>query len=171
MLVIKNDTDLQTLRTSLMSGRLSAAQAASALEELQALNPHVPLKEANAIPANTVLLVPDAPSFKTSATESVAGGPLEALQKLVRDDLAAAAKRLKAGNAARASQRAEVLSVHKSAAFKKIVERDPELKQQVDDAVKVLKEDQQQATQAEETLEAAMEGTRAELASLAKLLG
>lgn len=166
--IVSQKANLQALSTSLLGTTLSNTQATSALQSLQVLNPHVDLKN---VPAGTVLLVPDEPGFTASASDSVGGGVLEGFQRLVQGELNAAAKRLKEGQAARAGQRAEVAAVQKTAAFKKIVEKDPQLKQQLDEAAKASKEDQQQDALAEQTLDAAKTGAMAELASLAKLLG
>ena len=65
ILVIKQDTDLQALSGRLLSAKLSGDQADSALEALQHLNPHADLKK---LRIGTVLLVPEAPGFKASAT-------------------------------------------------------------------------------------------------------
>ena len=168
MVVIKNATDIKTLRTSLLRANVSDAQAASALADLQALNQHVnPAK----IPAGTVLLVPDAPSFDAAASEPIATSPFDALRERLRIDLTAASKRLKAGNEMRAAQRADIASVQKSAAFKKIVDKDPELQKQVEEAGKALKEDEKQAADAEKKVAAAIDDTMAELDALGKLFG
>jgi len=165
--VIKDERDRQALSKSLLTARLTDTQADSALADLQAANPHLNLQE---LSVGAVLLVPDAPSFDASASESVAGGALESFQQLVRSELGAAAKKLRESNAARAGQRADVAAVQKTAAFKRIVEKDDLLKQQLEEATKALKEDQQRAEQAEQTLDAAAKGAMEELSSLSKLL-
>jgi hypothetical protein len=169
LLIVKQDSDLQSLGGSLLKARLTATQAEAALGSLQTLNPH--LKPGQPVAAGTVLLVPDEPGFKASESESVGGGSLEDFQELVRVELATGEKKLKAANAARAEQRAEVTNVQKTAAFKKTVEADPALKAQFEDASKALREDQKQAAQAEEALDAATQGALAELAALMKLIG
>ena len=166
--VVKEDTDLQALGTVLLRAGLSDARAGSAREALRAMNRHV---DPDRIVAGMVLLVPDEPGFNTSATEPVARDPLAAFRQIMRTELTAAAKKLKAGNEARAEEHAEVTSVEKAAAFKKIVAADPVLKQQLEDAAKAFKIDQQEAVQSEQALDAATKGALAELASLAKLLG
>jgi hypothetical protein len=152
----------------LLSARLSSGQADSALAALQALNPHADFKK---LRAGTVLLVPDAPSFKASASDSVAGETFDGFQQLVRSALGSATENLKAGNLERAGERDEVIEVTKRAAVKRIIDADAELKQQVTDATKAFKEDQQQAEQAEQDLAAASKAALAKLAELKKLLG
>jgi hypothetical protein len=169
LLIVKQDSDLQSLGGRLLKSKLTPTQAEAALGNLQALNPH--LKAGQPVSAGTVVLVPDEPGFKASESESVGGGPLEDFEELVRAELAAGEKKLKASNAARAEQRAEVASVQKTAAFKKIVEADPALKDQFEEASKALKEDQKGAAVAEQALDAATKGALAELAALIKLAG
>ena len=168
MFVVKDDATLEVLKGSLLSARLSNTQATSALAELQTLNPHVDLKN---VSAGTVLLVPDAPSFKASASDSVVGDAFGGFQELVRDELTAVARNLRTGAAARAEQRSEVASVQKTAAFRKVVEQDAELKEQLAQASKQAKDDEKAAAAAEDTVEAVSKGAMAELAALAKLLG
>jgi hypothetical protein len=168
IVVITENTKLDALGSTLLNGRLSDAQASSALESLQAMNPHVDLRN---VAAGTVLLVPDAPGFKASATEPVAADAIGDFRKILLDNLNAAAGRMKAGNAARAEERAAVAGVQKTAAFKRIVERDPQLRQEMEDASNAGKEEQREAAQGEKAIDAAVKGATAELANLARLLG
>jgi hypothetical protein len=168
MLLIKQDTDIQELSRRLLSARLSSDRVDSTLQSLQALNPHADLRT---LRAGTVLLVPEAPSFKVSATDPVHGEPFDDFQKLVRAGLNGAAKRLEARNAARAAEQAEVTTMLKTAALKRILETDADLKQQAAEAVKAAKEEQQEADQAEQALAAAGKAALGALAALGKLLG
>jgi hypothetical protein len=168
MLVVKEDTDLHGVTTVLLRAGLSDARAGSAREALRAMNRHL---DPDRIPAGTVLLVPDEPGFNASASRPVVGDPLAGFQHIMTTELIAAAQKLKAGNAARADEHARVTSVEKTAAFKKIVAADPMLKQQLEDAAKAFKIDQENAVQAEQALDVATKGALAELTSLAKLLG
>jgi hypothetical protein len=168
-LTIDNDTrNLQDLSGRLLKARLSSGQTASAIEALQALNPGVNLEQ---LTAGTVLFVPDTPSFKVSASDSVPGKPLDDLQQLMRQALDAAAKDLKAGNAARAAERADVIAAMKIDSVARILASDAELKQLAADATKAFTDDQQQADQAEQALAAASNAALAKLAELSKLLG
>ena len=144
MIVIKEDTDLEALSGTLLRARLGASKTDAALESLKALNPHV----VGRLRPGSVVLVPDEPSFKPSVTDPVANETFEDFRKLVHDDLLAAAKKLKTGNAARAAERAEVTATVKGAAGKRLIESDAELKQQVADATKAIKEEQQHDEQA-----------------------
>jgi hypothetical protein len=168
MIVIKQETDLQGLSSKLLSARLTSDKAHSALQSLQALNPHVDLKK---VASGTVLLVPDAPGFKVSASDSVPGNALADFQQLVENNLDAAAARLKAGNAERDARRADVAAVLKVPAVQRLIETDPDFKQQLEDATRAAKQDQQREAQAGQTLDAAAKGALTELAAVAKLLG
>ena len=116
-------------------------------------------------------MVPDSPSFKASASDSVPGNALSDFQELVQTGLEAAAARLKAGNTERDARRADVAAVLKIAAVQRIIATDPDFKQQLDDATKAAKQDQQREAQAAQILDTATKGALAELDAVAKLLG
>jgi len=159
---------LNDLTGLLLKANLSNAQTASAIDAVKALNPDVNLDQ----PApDTVIFVPDSPSFKVSVSDPVAGGPLGDLQQLVRQVLDGAAKDLKAANAARAAERDDVAAALKVAAVARMIGDDAELKQQAADAVNAFKADQQQADQAEQALAAASKAALAKLAEVTKLVG
>jgi hypothetical protein len=166
MLIVKQDTDLPALSGSLLAAKLGARQTDAALQSLQALNPHVDLKK---LRTGSVLLVPDAPAFKTSATNPVHGGALDAFQQLVRDALGGLAERLKAGDAGRAAERAEVTSVLKN--LGRVSAADPDLQQQIAGITKAFQEDQKTADQAQQAVAAAGKEATAALAALGKRLG
>ena len=168
MLVIKTDTDLQALSSRLLTAGLSSTQAKSALERLQALNPHI---DPRYLRAGTIILVPDASSFDASVTESVSGETFKDVEQTVKRALDAAAEHLKAANTARARDREEVIEAIKQPAVKGIIDADAQLKQQVTDATKGFEEEQQQAEQAEQELAAASKAALAKLAELSKVLG
>ena len=168
MIVIKQDSDLQALSARLLTAPAAGEKTDSALRSLQALNPHVDLKK---VAAGTVLLVPDAPGFNAAASDPVPGSALDEFQQFVRTGLDAAAATLKAGNAHREAQRADVAAVLKTAAVQRIITTDPDLKQQLDEATKATKQDQEQEAKAEQALAAAVKGAQAELAAIAKLMG
>lgn len=156
------------LSHELLRARLSAGQVDRARESLQALNPHVDLKK---VPAGAMLLVPDTPHFKTSATEPVHGESLELLEDLLRAGLADATERLRAGNVARRAEHADVASALKSAAVKRLVASDAELEQQVTLVAKELKEQERVAGERQEALAEVGKAAQAALASVRKLLG
>jgi len=166
VITIEEKADSKSLSARLLKANLSTIQSEKALAALQALNPHVDITK---VPAGTVLLVPDLPSFKVSASDSVLGDALGEFQQIVRTALEQAAANLKASTAARAAERADVAAVLESAALKRVIKSDSELKQQVADASKALKEEEQ-AGQAEETLARASKAALAKIAELRKHL-
>ena len=168
MLLIKQDSDLDAVSGLLLSARLNATQSGAAIEQLQSLNPHVDLRR---LKAGTMLLVPEGPGFKISATSSVQGQALEGLREVLEKGLGAAAEKLKAGNAARAAERAEVNAVMRLAVVKRTIDSDADLKQQAADSIKTFREDDQQAEESERALGATTKAGLAKLAEIDKLIG
>jgi hypothetical protein len=164
---IEEKADPKSLSALLLKANLSTIQSEKALAALQALNPHVDITK---VPAGTVLLVPDMPSFKVSASDPVLGSALGEFQQVVRTALEQTAANLKAGTAARAAERADIMAVLKGAPLKRIIESDSVLKQQVADATKALQAEEQ-ADQAEETLARASKAALAKIAELRKRVG
>jgi hypothetical protein len=168
MLLIKQDTDIHTLGARLLSAKLNSDQTKAAIAALQALNPQADLEK---IGAGTVLLVPDAPSFKPSATSSVSSGAFGDFEKLVKSGLAAAAARMTADDAAHTADNGAVTAVLRVAAVKRLIDTDADLKQQVANLTKTLKDDEQQSKQAEQTLATVSKEVLAKLTQMGKLLG
>src|SRR5262249_22363349 len=164
---IEEKADSESLSALLLKANLSTIQSEKALAALQALNPHVDLTK---VPAGTVLLVPDMPSFKVSVSDPVLGNALGEFEQVVRTALEQTAANLKASTAARAAERADIVAVLKGAPLRRIIESDSALKQQVRNATKALQEEQQ-ADQAEETLARASKAALAKIAQLRKRLG
>jgi seryl-tRNA(Sec) selenium transferase len=82
----------------------------------------------------------------------------------------AAASRVRGGYEALLTEQKEVAVVLKSAAVKRALETDPDLKLQIEAATQVFKQDQQRAKEAEQTLQT-LQQAKDELGALAKLLG
>jgi hypothetical protein len=158
----------KNVEDALLKAKVSSGQAASTMEAVRALNPGVNLNEPT---VGTVIFVPDSPNLKVSVSDSVSATPFGDLQQLVQQALDAAAKDLKAGNATRAAERADVTAAMKVAEVARILADDAELKQLAADATKAFAEDQQQADQAEQALAAASKAALAGLTVLSKLLG
>lgn len=168
MIVIKKDTDLKSLRGQLLKAKTGSGQADSAVNMLQAANPHVDLTK---LRAGTVLLVPDSPSFNAAASDPVPADTFDEFQQLIRDGLGSAADKVKSGSATRASERNEVSAAVSTDVVKRLLASDAELKQQVADATRTFKEEQQQDAQATKDVAAAGKAALAKLDELAKLLG
>jgi hypothetical protein len=168
LLKVTRDTGFADLSRELFRARLSAGQADRARESLESLNPHVNLKK---VRPGDVLLVPDTPSFKTSATEPVQGEVLELFEELVRRGLSDTSERLRAGNAARAEQRADVAAALKSAALKRAVADDQELGNQLTLVMKNLKQQEQEDGERVGELAEAGKAALGALAAMGKLFG
>ena len=164
-LVIKKNTDLAGVSSELLASGLSAGVARSALETLQALNPHVDL---NKLATGAVLVVPDQPQYKAAASKSIGGGRLDDFEKLVESALDATSARLKQGEERRNAERAELATALKSAAVKRAVGADPQLAKAVEHAAQRAKQDDKDADKAMQVL---AKGVHAELTALAKLFG
>lgn len=163
MIVIKQGTDLATLSARLLAGGTGNE---GALQSLQRLNPHVDFR---AIEAGTVLLVPDLPGLRAGESTSISGEAFAAFQQQVSGAVEAAVARVRSGYEALAAQRQDVTAVLKSAAVRRVIEADPDLKSQLDAATQVFKQDQQRAKDAETTLQA-LQQAKDEMQALAKLL-
>jgi hypothetical protein len=134
---------------------------------LVALNPHVDFKK---IEPGTVLLVPDGPGLRAGETASVSGQPFDELREQVLAAVEAAGARARSGHAAQLAEQKEVTAALKSAGLRAALEIDPELRAQIEAALQVFKQDQQDAKAAAETLKSLAKQAATELDALAKLL-
>lgn len=139
----------------------------SALKTLQRINPHLDFTR---LTAGTVLLVPDAPDFETSESVSIAGQGLAALDARFREAAEGARLRVRGSYEALAIQRKDVNGALKTAAVKRLVESDPDLKKQLEEADAVSKSDEQQFKSSEAELEALQSALADELGMLSKML-
>ena len=140
----------------------------SVLEQLKNLNPHVDFTN---IVAGTVLLMPETPDFNDAASASLAGDAFDPLREQMLASVEVATSRVREGYAALLTEHKEVAVVLKSAALKRALESDPDLKPQIEAANQVLKRDQQAAKDAEKNMQTLQEQAAAELASLMQMLG
>jgi len=163
-IVVNERTDLRGLRTRLLGER---PLAEGALESLARLNPHVNLEQ---IPAGTVLVVPDLPGLRKEETSSVSGDAFASLREQLLASVDAVGGRVRGGYEELLAQQKEVTAVVRLAAFRRAVEADPDLKEQLETGTQVFKEDREKARAADETLSALKEEAVAELAALAELL-
>lgn len=139
-----------------------------AFEQLKNLNPHVNFKK---IELGTVVLIPDTPGFSTTESSSVTGDAFAELRQQMLASVDLTAARLRGAYAVLLTEQKEVAVALKSAAGKRALEADPDLKAQIETATQVFKQDEQQAKDAEKTIQILQEQAAAELASLAQLLG
>jgi hypothetical protein len=166
--IVKTDTTLRALGPTLLDARFRGDQVEAALDRLKALNPHA---DPERIPAGTVLFVPDSPAFKASASTSPQAAPIEEFRVMLTGALTDAASRLKAANAVRAAERADLSTVVRSAAFKRAAGDDRDVLQQVSDAQKALATEETEDKQAEESLAGMSKAALAALAQLTKVAG
>ena len=164
LFIVKQDTTWQAL-----SARLAqpGAPATAALERLRALNPH--LDKARLV-SGSMLLLPDLPGMKGEQTQSVGGSAFEGFSAEVNNGLAYAAKRVRTGADAVAADRANVSGLLRGAAAKRVLEGDPQLKQQVDEADAQFKTDAARAQDAAKQVEAMQARATEALAALARLV-
>jgi hypothetical protein len=166
MFVIKQATDLNGVGTQLLR-RTSGEGGAGALERLQALNPHVDFRK---LSAGTVLLVPDSPEIKPSASRTLGEKPVDALLEDLSHGLKEQAMHVKSAFKSQEDDRAAVASAIKTAAVKRIVESDPQLRDQLKAALQQSNDDRKQAEQTLEQIVGMQELAVGELARLQKLV-
>ena len=165
MIVIKQSTDLQALGMRLFG---VTERNDNGLQHLQRLNPHIDFKK---IEAGMVLLVPDQPGLKKGETTSVSGMVFDEFRAQVSDSIDASATRVRDGFVRLADERQEINGVLKSAAIKRLLEADPDLKPQLEAALQIFKQDQQDAKDIEKTLKTLQQDALAQLIEVGKLLG
>jgi hypothetical protein len=166
MLVIKHATDRQELISQLL--RRSSKDQPVMLERLKALNPHVDLER---LEAGTVLLVPDTPDLKANAGKPLSGDSFAELVDDVNTRLEATAARVRSGVEMLNADRTTVAAVIKTAAFKRLLESDRALAEQLKSADAQIKADLKQAEEAVRRIEGAQQSAAEEFASLSKLFG
>jgi len=167
VIVIKESTDLQSLGTRLVGKKTGGT---AALEQVQALNPHVDFTK---IAAGTVLLLPDSPELKTDAdkdTRSPAGDAFDGFAKDADAGVKLAAQRLRVAADALNADRAGISAAVKTAAVKRLIEADPLLKKQLDDAGTAWTAGQKASQDAAKQLEVLQKMLGNELAVLAASL-
>lgn len=160
MIQVKNADSLSSL---LKAG----AAAGPALQRIRELNPHV--QDLAQLKPGTVLLLPELAGLEAGSGDSVAGEAFDGFAADVSAGLKASSERLRAGMAARDTQRKDVATLLKSAAIKRVLETDPGLRKQADEADTRFKAEQKEGAAALTQLDAMDEAIAAELAKLAKI--
>jgi hypothetical protein len=165
ILVTDQKTDARSLRDRLLSQKLSAGQVDAAIASLQMVNPHLDLTN---VRPGTVVFVPDTRDFQPTGSDAVLGDALDGFEQLVKTALDDAVSRSKAASESRAAEIAEVGKVIKSAAFKRLLDKDTELQRSVEIATEAVRTERDERAQAEQALTAA---SQAALESLRALRG
>lgn len=162
MFQIKNQDSLGKL----LPAGSNAATASPAMQRLQQLNPHVDFAK---LKAGTVLLLPEGADFDPDQGEPLAGEAFDGLAGDAVAGLKGSGERLRAGIARRDAQRKDVSAVLKSAAIKRVLDADPALRKQADDADARFKAEQKDAADSAAQLGAMEQALGDELAALGKL--
>jgi len=164
-LTIKQTTDLQSIGDGL-SGTAAAKQ--STLQQMQRLNPHVDFAR---ITPGTVLLMPRDTGAKSDDADQIGAKVFQAFEDQVNTALGAAETGIRAGHQALELQRKDVAAALKSAALKRLIESDPDLKAQLEAAALVFADDQKRAKESDAALQILRKDCLTELTTLGKLLG
>jgi hypothetical protein len=172
LIVIEQASDLQALSARLLrnpaGGQADSQELRQAtLEQIKLLNPHADFQR---LQAGTVLLLPEAPELKDADSQSMAGNSFEDFATRTREGLEAVAQRMKSSAEALAADRAGVTAAIKSAAIKRLIESDPLLKKQLDEAGNEFSDAQKQAQEASRQLEIFQKGLDVELQILRIML-
>lgn len=162
--VVKKESGVATL----LDARFRGPQGEAAMARLKAFNPGIDLDR---VEPGTRLFVPDTPAFRASVTTSTAAGPVEALGKLAADALGDHAAVLGADLRTRAAERADIAAALKNPAVKRQIDADQQLAVQVEEARRLLAEEEKSDKQAEAELAALGRAAVAALAEMQKLVG
>ena len=143
--------------------------AASATPDLiKALNADVNFKRD--IPANSVLLIPNAADLKEGAGKSVGTDELDALGVDIEAGLKAIVARASAGFKQAEADHAAIGAALKVAAAKRIVDSDPQVKALLESSEAQFKEDQKRAKETQGQLADVQKLASAEFARLRTML-
>lgn len=143
----------------------SRVAASGGMARLQALNPHLDLQR---LTPGSVLIWPAESADEDS--QSVSGNVFDSFAADVRAGLRAATARVRGGLARQEDQRKEAAAVFRSAAFKRAIETDAELRQQATAADNRAKLLQARAKEIDAALLALDRTADEGLAALAKVL-
>lgn len=166
--VVREKMNLETLSSNLLDARFRGTQAEAAVSDLKRFNPHLDLEK---LTPGTVVLVPDNPGFKVSATDSTQSTPLEDFRKQASTALNDATSRLKTGFETRRAERAEISAFLKSAVFKRLTAGDELLVKQAEEANAALAAEEEQDKKALESFDATAKSALAALGQFSKILG
>jgi hypothetical protein len=176
VIVIKQATDLATLRTMLFKNANGARTAAGAegsaadasMERVQALNPHVDFQR---ITAKTVLLLPDEPAMAASDSHTIADDAFADFSAHIAAGFKTAAERARASAEAVAAERAAVTEALKDPIIARLLQADPLLREQLARAAEASAAEQKAAQAAIKQVEAMRKTATEELRALRELLG
>jgi hypothetical protein len=176
VIVIKQATDLASLRTMLFKGANATRPAAAApsstadasMKRLQELNPHVDFQR---IAAKTVLLLPDDPATAGSDSRSIADDAFDDFSAHIAAGFKTAAERARASAEAGAAERAAVTEALRDPVVARLIEADPLLREQLARAAEASAAEQKAAQAAIKQVDAMRKTAAEELRALRELLG
>jgi hypothetical protein len=160
--VVRKDSNLKTL--------LGNAPAAR-IELLQRFNPHLDLKR---LTPGAVIVVPEAArdiEFPSGDPKSIGTEAMESFIGFARDGLAATGRRLQQAAERAKTEDAALQSALKSRAVQAALEKDAELKNQAEEALRRAREDSRDTAAEAKNFDALFKSAQAELAALAGRLG
>lgn len=152
----------QTLQKSLFDGRMSEAQTEAAMLTLKAFNPQLDFKK---LKRGAVVMVPDGPAFKASATQQDDIVPITGFVAMARKGLAAASKEMQQAMKERAAERENLAAILQSESFKAL----KELAEPTGASMKLMSQEAEQDQSDQKSLATAMKSAETALGELAKL--
>jgi vacuolar-type H+-ATPase subunit I/STV1 len=164
MVVVKQEMDVAALMKRLGRGRTDEAPLVATL---QRLNPHADFAR---LPAGTVLLLPERETFEGAEIESVAGEAFSDIADELRTGLKTAAQRIGAAYDRAESDRKNIASITRRTDVKRIIDGDPQLRQQVAAAEARFEELTSNGKQVRSALGAMDQAVAAELEELGRLM-
>lgn len=162
IIIGKSERDLAAV-----AKRVLGEKDGAGLEALKRFNPHLVGQK---LSAGTVLLVPDLPGLRASASSSIGGEAFADFAGQTQAALDATAARVLNAHKARLAEQKELEALLQSDSMKRAFEVDRELKAQAEAGLQVFRQDPELAKEADETLQALKAMTEHELTALGKLL-
>jgi hypothetical protein len=159
-------TDPETLWRELLK---RGGASSTTPDSVKALNAHV--KFDRPLEPGTVLLIPEATDLKANAGTPLRVDNIDEIRAETEAGFKATTSRVRGGFERIEADHAAVAAALKTAAAKRVIDSDPELKKQLQAAESRFKEEKKHAAEAESLLEEVRKLAMAEFAQLRKRLG
>jgi hypothetical protein len=164
--IVSERMNEQALQEALLDARFSGAQAEAAMLKLKALNPQLDMKK---LKIGTVIMIPDEPTFKSTAKERGGIVPVGDFFAMARSGLAEAQRDTKRALAARTEERKSLAAIFRSAPFKHLLETSDILGERAGTAMKLMSQEEAQDKTDEKSLASLTKSANVELEQLTKL--
>lgn len=167
IIVIKESTDLQALGTQLIGNKTGGSVT---LERVKSLNPHV---DFNRLERGTVLLLPDAHELKAGNDKDIRSPARDAIDDFSQDAEAGfkvAAERVHNAAEVLNADLSALSAAVKTAAVKGLIDSDPLLKKQLEEAREAGNNEQKGVQEALRQVQALQKMVGEELAALGQML-